>query len=206
MFNEIYSSSNQWSLSTLNFKIGNIQVSNANGVIIEVAKYFEGMTFQIKIKSSNSKQMDSNIDDRIVEILSKSYSVTTSKQDLLVEADKIKVGELDIKFKDRENIAYYMEVEKSNKKTLWFDYIKILTQLKSDQGSYGIIMCPSNYAHSTGVWDLYTEAVTYKNHLKRVFGGEALDRVSIIGYTQYTFLNNKWKEFDTSVVKQIKNT
>ena len=132
-----------------------------------------------------------------------SFAVDTTSG---VETDGINVGKLDLIFKDGKNNAYYMEIEKSNKKTLWFDYIKILTQIESDQNSRGIVMSPSNYAHSVGVWDLYKEAVIYKNHLKRVFGGGTIDRVFVIGYTQYAFIDNDWQEFDSAVVKQIKNS
>jgi hypothetical protein len=122
-----------------------------------------------------------------------------------VFANGAKFGELDIVFRDRQKISYYMEVEKSNKKTLWFDYIKILTKLESDPNGLGVVMCPVNYTHSGGVWNLYQEAVIYKNHLKRVFGSSFLDRVSVLGYMQYAFLDGKWQKFDRNVVKHIKN-
>lgn len=186
------------------YKIGNIKTSGTCAELQHLAKAFEGMEFSIKIKNTNSKQMDSNIDLRIIEVLSDNYDVSSSKKDLYVEAEGKRVGELDIMFSDKVNIAYYMEIEKSNKKTLWFDYIKILTKLASKEKSKGIVMCPTNYAHSVGVWNLYKEAVAYKNHLKRVFGSTYLDRVSVIGYTQYAYLSNKWQEFDSSVVKKIK--
>ena len=188
------------------FKIGNIKTSESNSSLHQIANLFEGMKFTVNIKNTNSKQLNSNIDKEVIKTLSQKYTVTTSKKELLVEVDGVKVGELDIMFNDEKNNTYYMEIEKSNKKTLWFDYIKILTILKLNQNGRGIVMCPSNYAHSAGVWNIYKEAVIYKNHLKRVFGDSALNRVSVIGYTQYVFLDNKWQEFDSTIIKQIKLT
>jgi len=124
----------------------------------------------------------------------------------LVQADGEKVGELDIVFRDGDDVSYYMEIEKSNKKTLWFDYIKILTKLEEDSNGRGIIMCPTNYAHKVGVWNLYKEAVLYKNHLKRVFSGNTLNRVAVIGYTQYAYLDGKWKEYDSNIIRRIKSS
>jgi hypothetical protein len=187
------------------FKIANLQTSEANSHSKRLAKLFEGMCFSITIQNSNSNQMDSDIDVRIIEKISDSREYTVSKSDSLVFADGEKFGELDLVFRDRRKISYYMEIEKSNKKTLWFDYIKILTKLESDSDGLGIMMCPVNYAHSIGVWNLYQEAVIYKNHLKRVFGSNSIDRVSVLGYTQYAFLDRKWQKFDSNVVKRIKN-
>jgi Holliday junction resolvase-like predicted endonuclease len=187
------------------FKIAQIETKEVDKDFIDIARIFEDMKFSVTIKKSNSKQLDSNIDERIIEQLSRHFKVTKSKSELLVQADGEKVGELDIVFRDAD-ISYYMEVEKSNKKTLWFDYIKILTKLADDPKGKGIIMTPKNYAHKVGVWNLYKEAVLYKNHLKRVFGGDALSRVAVMGYTQYAHIDGHWKEYDSEVIQRIKNS
>jgi len=188
------------------FKIAQIQTKELDKDFIEIARIFEDMEFSVTIKKTNGKQLDSNIDEKIIEQLSEYFSVTQSKSELLVQAGGEKVGELDIVFHDHGDIPYYMEVEKSNKKTLWFDYIKILTKLAENPDGRGVIMCPTNYAHKVGVWNLYKEAVLYKNHLIRVFGGEALNRVAVIGYTQYAHIDGHWKEYDSEIVQRIKNS
>ncbi len=187
------------------FKIAKIQTKELDKDFIGITRIFEDMEFSVTIKKTNSKQLDSNIDERIVEQLSQHFKVTKLKSELQVQADGEKVGELDIVFHDAD-ISYYMEVEKSNKKTLWFDYIKILTKLAEDPKAKGIIMSPTNYAHKVGVWNLYKEAVLYKKHLKRVFGGDALNRVAVIGYTQYAHLDGHWKEYDSDIIQRIKNS
>ena len=190
------------------FKISNIQLKEAPNCIIEIAKNLDNIAFSITIGKKNSKQMDSNIDEKIIETIKNHYFANTSKKDLAVKADGSEIGTLDLIFSDTNKNTYYMEIEKTNKKTLWFDYIKLLTRVKSksDHNGYGIIICPSNYAHSNGVWNLYQEAVIYKNHLKSVFGERALDRISIVGYTQYVLLNDEWLPFNSDVIKKIKTS
>jgi len=188
------------------FKIAQIQTKEMDDDFIEIAEIFEDMEFSVTIKESNSKQLDSDIDQKIVERLSEYFIVAKTKSELLVQADGEKVGELDIAFRDHDDTPYYMEVEKSNKKTLWFDYIKILTKLADTPEGRGIVMCPTNYAHKVGVWNLYKEAVLYKKHLKRVFGSNALDRVAVIGYTQYAHIDGDWKEYDSEIVQRIKSS
>lgn len=188
------------------FKIAQIQTKETDIEFAKISRIFEDMEFSISVKKTNGKQLDSNIDEKIIENLAKFFQVSYEKDDLLVEADGEKVGELDIVFHDADGTPYFMEVEKSNKKTLWFDYIKILTKLAEHPNGKGIIMCPTNYAHKVGVWNLYKEAVLYKNHLKRVFGSVALNRVTVIGYTQFAYINGKWKEYDSNLVQRIKNS
>ncbi len=187
------------------FKIANIQVHEDNAEFKKIARILENIEFSVTVKKSNSNQLDSDIDSKIEAALSEHYSVSSSKSDLLVEAEGARVGELDIVFRDSKT-TYYMEIEKSNKKTLWFDYIKILTRLENDINGIGILMCPTNYAHKIGVWNLYKEAVLYKKHLKRVFGSELLDRVAVFGYTQYAYLENQWLEYNPSIVAKVKNS
>jgi|GEM_PF-5855436 len=187
------------------FKIANIQMLVDNVDLKNIARLLENTEFSVRVKKSNSNQLDSDIDSKVEEALSKNYLVMPSKSDLLVEAEGVKVGELDIVFSNNKT-TYYMEIEKTNKKTLWFDYIKILTRLESDVNGIGILMCPTNYAHKIGVWNLYKEAVIYKKHLKRVFGAESLDRVAVFGYTQYAYLKSDWVEYDSSIIAKIKNS
>ncbi len=186
-------------------KIANIQVNEDNTDLKNIARILENIEFSVKVKKSNSNQLDSDIDTKIEEAISKHYVVLRSKSDLLVEAEGAKIGELDIVFRDSKT-NYYMEIEKSNKKTLWFDYIKILTRLESDVNGIGILVCPTNYAHKVGVWNLYKEAVSYKKHLKRVFGSESLDRVAVLGYTQYAYLESKWLKYNSSIIAEVKNS
>ncbi|MEJ1380698.1 MAG: hypothetical protein RPT95_06985 [Candidatus Sedimenticola sp. (ex Thyasira tokunagai)] len=188
------------------FKIASIQVDSSDERIKSLGRHLDNMTFSITVKESNSRQIDSDIDKRIISLLSKSYQVYRNKKDLMVSVGAERIGELDGRIIDESGIEYYLEIEKSNKKTIWFDYVKILTCLASDDSGIGLLICPKNYAHKVGVWNLYKEAVIYKKHLQRVFPGSSLNRVGVIGYTQYVRNNSDWIEYDSKIVNELKRS
>ena len=135
--------------------------------------------------NSLNRQLNSSLDNAIVEQLKILGEIATNS---IVEDDDEKIGFLDFVLtpKDTPSTKFYVEIEKTDKKRLWFDFIKILTCLKSDSNGKGLIICPKNYAHSNGIWDLFEEAQIYKNHLERVFDkhSDVLKRVFIVGYEQ----------------------
>lgn len=186
------------------FKIADIKVDKKDSVSSYVADQLEGLRFEITIKQTNSRQLDSNIDHVVEQKLSKFASKVFSKKERIIMTNSEKVGELDIAFKASTGDTYFIEIEKSNKKTIWFDFVKLLTQINDYERSYGIILCPSNYAHKVGSWDLFKEAVAYKSHLARVFQTSSLDRVYVVGYTQYACLDKSWEKFTPETVGKIK--
>ena len=145
--------------------------------------------------TSLNRQLNSSLDDAIIKHLKIFGEIETNS---IVEDDDGKIGLLDfvLTLKDSPSVKYYVEIEKTDKKRLWFDFIKILTCLKSDTNGKGLIICPKNYAHSNGVWDLFAEAQNYKTHLERVFEkhSDLLKRVFIIGYEQL-YKNPNGKKF-----------
>lgn len=188
------------------YKIADIEIDKRDSISNFVADKLEGLIFDITIKETNSRQLDSNIDHVVEQKLSEIASRVFSKKERLITTNAEKVGELDIAFEASNGQTYFIEIEKSNKKTIWFDYVKLLTLIQEHDDSYGIILCPKNYAHKVGIWDLFKEAVAYKSHLARVFQSSSLNRVYVIGYTQYAFLDNCWAKFTPETVSRIKNS
>ncbi len=188
------------------FKISNIQASGSNLAVKEIISLLDGMTFNITISKANSRQLDSNIDERIEEKLDGAYRLSKAKNEVTVQTDGEKIGELDLVYWGEDGCLRYLEIEKTNKKTLWFDYVKILTKLADDSAGLGVVLCPSNYAHQVGVWNLYKEAVAYKGHLRRLFGGELVDRVGVVGYTQYALIGGEWVAFNSHIIKRLKGS
>ncbi len=78
--------------------------------------------------------------------------------------------------------AAYIEIEKSNKKTLWFDFVKLISKVEGHPNRVGIVICPKNYAHRLGTWNLYHEAVLYHKHLARLSNNDNLNQIAVIGY------------------------
>jgi hypothetical protein len=100
-----------------------------------------------------------------------------------------------------------LEIEKSNKKTLWFDFIKLLMFIESGHASAGVILCPLNYAHKLGVWNLFEEARRYKKYLLRFAGvaKEKLGLIVLLGYEQRIVSDDgKSKLWDAEESKRIK--
>ncbi len=44
-------------------------------------------------------------------------------------------------------IKAVIEIEKGNKKTIWFDFIKMWMFIEAKKADFGVLICPVNYAH-----------------------------------------------------------
>ncbi|EMA8957704.1 hypothetical protein KW489_18120 [Vibrio fluvialis] len=188
------------------FKIADIEIDKQDQVSTFIAAELEDLAFEVTVKDTNSRQLDSNIDHVVERKLSESAVKVFSKKDRVITTNSEKIGELDIAFEAKNGQTYFIEIEKTNKKTIWFDYVKLLTLIQANEGSCGIIICPKNYAHKVGTWNLFKEAVAYKSHLARVFQSSSLERVYVIGYTQYAYLDESWMNFTPETVSRIKNS
>ena len=176
--------------STFKFRLSPTQVliasSSVSSTLTSIQNELRGIQFSTTAsKTSINRQLNSSLDEAIMRQMKALGEIET---DSIVEDTGGKIGKLDFVLtpKDSESSKYYVEIEKTDKKRLWFDFIKILTCLKIDKNGKGLIICPINYAHSNGVWNLFKEAKSYKAHLERVFEkhNDILKRVSIIGYEQ----------------------
>jgi hypothetical protein len=72
------------------------------------------------------------------------------------------IGEVDIAFRYSDGTTAYVETEKTNKKSVWFDLVKLATKVDDRSDRIGIVICPRNYAHKMGTWDLYRDALSYE--------------------------------------------
>lgn len=106
----------------------------------------------------------------------------------------------------KDNVTVAVEIEKTNKKTIWFDLIKIMLLIGQGVADFGILVVPRNYAHKIGVWNLFSEARYYRWCLAEYakVGHNLLSKIAIIGYTQEAYISGNWTQFDSSVVKSIK--
>ncbi len=105
------------------------------------------------------------------------------------------------------NNTVVVEIEKANKKTIWFDFIKIMMLITVQATDFGLLLVPRNYAHSSGIWDLFSEAQYYRWCLIK-FAGVSVDlfsKIAIIGYTQEALIDGNWARLDTPSIKALKN-
>jgi hypothetical protein len=106
----------------------------------------------------------------------------------------------------KHGVAVAIEVEKSNKKTIWFDIIKILMLVEQHIADFGILLVPRNYAHKLGEWDLFREARFYRWCLLRFarVNPGLLSKLAIIGYTQEAHIAGSWMRLNSAALTDIK--
>jgi len=188
------------------FKISSVETESQLGFALNVVSLISDLEFSVDVGKANSKQITSDIDGSISRRLEEKYQPISGKAELSVYAENSHIGKVDLAFNDTENgVIAYIEIEKTNKKTLWFDYVKLVSKIGDDPRRIGVVICPKNYAHSRGTWDLYQEALRYRNHLTRLSFNENFNRIAIIGYLQLAYLDEEWKEFSPEVVNRLKN-
>ena len=164
----------------------------------------EGCEYEGNIKGkANSYQLTSNLDDRLI------HSIGWVSSQL--KPDK-ELGQLpgikpDGLF-DYGTSRILLEVEKTNKKTIWFDLIKMIMLIRSHAAEYGLLVVPRNYCHSLGAWDLYKEAKFYRYCLSHFAGvsDDWLSKIAVVGYTQQVDANGSWMELDVKRLKSIKDS
>jgi len=106
----------------------------------------------------------------------------------------------------QDNVDAALEIEKSNEKTVWFDFMKLLMLIGQDIAHFGLLVVPRNYAFKAGTWNLFDEARYYRwclTQFAKVDPG-LLSKIAIIGYTQEVNISGSWIRLDSSAVKSIK--
>ena len=170
--------------------------------IKEFVSASEGCEYEGKIKGkANSFQLTSNVDDRLIHSIGWGSSQLKPGKEL-GQLPGIKPDGLF----DYGTSRILLEVEKTNKKTIWFDLIKMIMLIRSHAAEYGLLVVPRNYCHSLGTWDLYKEAKFYRYCLSHFAGvsDDWLSKIAIVGYTQQMDVNGSWMELDVKRLKSIK--
>jgi hypothetical protein len=168
------------------------------------------MIFSSEIKSSaNSNQINSHFDPIWME---KVGTAGWKKTDLSNIRKLHDISNIDIPniqpdyFLTQGNVTAIIEIEKSNEKTIWFDFMKILMLVGPGIVDFGLLLVPRNYAHKTGVWNLFEKARYYRSCLLRFakVDQNLLSKIAIIGYRQEANISGQWLKLDSSVVINIK--
>lgn len=177
-----------------------------NMLINDIVRVIEGMEFKGIIKSSvNSFQLDvTDFDDQWVALLNNDgwQGKQLNIKNELPNLPSIKPDAL----LKKANVALAIEIEKSNEKTVWFDFIKLLMLIGETVADFGILVVPKNYAFSKGQWDLFAEARYYRWCLEQFakVDSNLLSKIAIIGYKQEVFISDKWVPLTKNSIKTIK--
>jgi hypothetical protein len=145
------------------------------------------LSFELCVKdaATNQGQMDSNF-DKVLEELLLSNGAAAPSAEFLSQIRTMGIRqELDFSFSfGARTVA--VEVEKANREKILRDILKSHQYLSSG-ADFALIVLPSNYAHSGGVWDLfqfgrqlYDQCLTYDFGKREIF-----DRIALVGFTQY---------------------
>ena len=161
--------------------------------------------FTGEIKSpANNCQIMSNFDQCWIKAMNKDgWKSATIDDNMMRDTPDIKPDAV----LSKDGVKIVIEIEKTNKKTIWFDLIKIMMHIGGSVVDFGVLVVPQNYAHKNDPpWDLFDEAVKYKSYLLQYakVDNSLLSKIAIIGYTQEANIDKDWKQFDSSIVTSIK--
>jgi len=197
------------------FKIGHVDTETSScspfvcKSIETLSGILSGLEYEGSIGIKNSSQLDIHLEDSFASaLLDNKWIVIPSpalnNDKLAIDWGNLKADLLIHHSNDPEH-RIVVEIEKANKKTLWIDFIKLCAFLEVDDIQAGILICPHNYAHSTGVWNLYTEACRCKRAL--AFAGvpaNKLGLIGIVGYKQLIERGGQFRHLDKSELKGLK--
>jgi len=174
--------------------------------ITDIVGATKGMLFDGVIKSpANNYQID--ISDFDSQLVRKASAVgwnekTLPKPQELGDIPNIKPDALLTQY----GLNITVEIEKSNEKTVWFDFIKLLMLIDINVADFGLLVVPCNYAFRTGKWNLFTEARYYRWCLERFAKVDvgSLSKIAVLGYTQQVQTPSGWTNLDDSVLRTVK--
>ena len=202
----------------IQFKIGEVQYEDNLSIpaLTKVIKELKFMLYNLHysgaLSNKNSRQLNIDFDHVLLSKLSDNNWTLEKKPKLNMtdlcgdlgnpEADLI------ISHKGLDGMKTVVEIEKGNKKTIWFDFIKMWMFIEAKKANLGVLICPINYAHKHAVWNLFDEALKYKEYLRRFAGvpENKMNSIGIIGYQQTIKNGSKYNFWDEKEFNRIKMT
>jgi len=198
------------------FKVGKV-VSDTDGssplvcrLARKLAGDLSGLQYFGSIRESNSNQLDVDLDERLCGALEKKGWRCDRNPPLNMSALAENWGrqkaDAILTCNSKSEECAVIEIEKSNMKTIWFDFIKLWMFIEAGQAAVGLILCPTNYAHKLDVWNLYDEACRYKRYLHR-FAGVPQDKlrlIGLLGFQQLRVVNGTARLWDIRELKRVK--
>lgn len=174
--------------------------------IVSIKESTELMLYGGKIKSSaNSYQIDLDFDPSWINCMTEAGWKAEQTQNLsnLKEIHDMQPDAI----LSKGGISLVIEIEKSNKGAIWFDFMKIMAVIGKGVADFGILVVPRNYAHGTGVWDNFEAARYYRLCLAEYAKADRnlLSRIAILGYTQEVQIDGKWVQLNKDSMNKIKN-
>lgn len=198
------------------FKVGKVvkDTDGCNPIVSRLARvladHLRNLHYSGTMRQTNSNQLDVDLDERLCAALEKRgwRCDKNPRIDMTALAEDWgrKKADAILTYDSNSQERVVIEIEKSNMKTIWFDFIKLWMFIEAGQGSVGLILCPVNYAHKLDVWDLYEEACRYKRYFHRFAGvpKEKLGLIGLVGFQQLIVVNGTTRLWDTRELKRVK--
>jgi hypothetical protein len=197
------------------FRVGKVELCSTDcdtdlcKAMSQLLPIIETLTYSGKTRISNSHQLNIYFDDCLLEALKKAGWLVQS-QPKLKSFGGNSVGQQTadaLISHSSMGKPIVLEIEKANKKTVWFDFIKLWLFIDNRQANSGIIICPFNYVHGHGIWNIFKEACEIKNYLKNVahVPKMRLESIGIIGYEQMVNIRGKFSAWTDSEFEFIKS-
>lgn len=91
-----------------------------------------------------------------------------------------------------------VEIEKANREKILRDIVKMLLFFNSGQAALAALICPRNYPHKHGVWQVFDTALQVLRAFVHVtqLPDSTTKRFAVIGFTQQIFMNGSWANWD----------
>jgi hypothetical protein len=200
----------------LHFKASGVEIDSTEcndavcSTLQALSQVLNGLHYTGSTRASNSTQLDIHFEGPFVTSLKTGgWHVVEDPSPEWREADEHwghPKADLLIHLGNSENQKAILEIEKANKKTVWFDFIKLWMFLESEDIGAGVLVCPSNYAHKSGVWNVFEDACRYKRLLARFAGvpREKLRAVGILGYMQLIERDGDYRRWDRREFEEAK--
>jgi hypothetical protein len=176
-------------------------------LIDELTLLLDGLEYVGRIKSpSNSYQINIDFfDSSLIKKINNEtdwHSKTLSRKELPKGIQIIPDG---IFTNGKTTVG--LEIEKSNKKTIWFDLIKFMMLIDLKKINYGLLFVPKNYAHTVSVWNLFNDARNYRWCLLEYarVKPDLMANIAVMGYDNEASVDDRWQMLNSINIVKIKD-
>lgn len=168
----------------------------------EIVRLVQDLQYEGYIKSKeNSYQVNLNFDDKLHARVC-SGGIECISGPVLHAANEVAraVGlNADLLLRVPSNgSAVVVEIEKANREKILRDIVKMLLFFEAGQADLAVLVCPRNYVHTGGVWNLFDTAQQVLRAFVRVteLPPSKSERFALIGFTQEIFVDGRWTVWD----------
>lgn len=177
-------------------------------VLEEIKDALIGLEFSMSIGQSNSDQFESGLDQIIAARLIRQGWIAREDRDCpqVARPDIGWAARPDLLIERSGAPKIIIEVEKSDKRKVWDDLMKLWLLVDGENADLGLLICPTNYASRTTDWNLFDYArrsILLLQHAAQV-PSVRLSKLAVIGYTQRLLDGSNTAPWNKAACKRLK--